>query len=378
MADHVRTIGVGVIGTGFIGKAHSIAYSAVSSVFGTGLRPTLEIVCDLSPERAADRAADLGFDRYTDQWQELIDDSDVELISICAPNALHRDISIAALEAGKHVWCEKPMAMSLTNAEDMVTVARSSSRKTIVGYNYIKNPAVTHAQRLISDGMIGRITGFHGRYDVDNEADENQPYSWRLSRDRSGTGAIADILSHLLSVAHFITNSEVSNVVADIDVVHRQRPDPTNPSVSREVDNDDTVAALIHFANGAHGTLGASRVNWGRKCGLRWEVHGSRGTITHDQERLNELRLFTAEDDPSIAGFRTILTGPEHPPYSAFLPRGGHTLGYMDVKICELHQLLQAIENNTRAWPDFEAAVAIERVMDQVERSALERTWLNI
>ena len=210
MADHVRTIGVGVIGTGFIGKAHSIAYSAVSSVFGTGLRPTLEIVCDLSPERAADRAADLGFDRYTDQWQELIDDSDVELISICAPNALHRDMSIAALEAGKHVWCEKPMAMSLTDAEDMVTAARSSSRKTIVGYNYIKNPAVTHAQRLISDGMIGRVTGFHGRYDVDNEADENQPYSWRLSRDRSGTGAIADILSHLLSVAHFITNSEVA------------------------------------------------------------------------------------------------------------------------------------------------------------------------
>ena len=313
MADRVRTIGVGVIGTGFIGKAHSIAYSAVSSVFGAGLRPILEIVCDLSPERAADRAADLGFDRYTDQWQELIDDPGVELISICAPNALHRDMSVAALEAGKHVWCEKPMAMSLADAEDMVTAARSSSRKTIVGYNYIKNPAVTHAQRLISDGRIGRVTGFHGRYDVDNEADENQPYSWRLSRERSGTGAIADILSHLLSVAHFITGSEVSNVAADIDVVHRHRPDPTDSSASREVDNDDTVAALVHFANGAHGTLGASRVNWGRKCGLRWEVHGSRGTITHDQERLNELRLFTAEDDPSIAGFRTILTGPEHP-----------------------------------------------------------------
>ena len=167
-------------------------------------------------------------------------------------------------------------------------------------------------------------------------------------------------------------------MAADIDVVHRHRPDPTDSSASREVDNDDTVAALVHFANGAHGTLGASRVNWGRKCGLRWEVHGSRGTITHDQERLNELRLFTAEDDPSIAGFRTILTGPEHPPYSAFLPRGGHTLGYMDVKICELHQLLQAIEDNTRAWPDFEVAVAIERVMDQVERSALDQRWLQI
>ena len=126
MADHVRTIGVGVIGTGFIGKAHSIAYSAVSSVFGAGLRPTLEIVCDLSPEPAPDRAADLGFDRYTDQWQKLIDDPGVELISICAPNALHRDMSVAALEAGKHVWCEKPMAMSLTDAEDMVTAARSS------------------------------------------------------------------------------------------------------------------------------------------------------------------------------------------------------------------------------------------------------------
>ena len=374
----MKDIGVGVIGTGFMGKAHSIAYSASASVFGTGLRPKLEIVCDLSPERASERATDLGFSRYTSDWKEVVNDPAVSLISVCTPNDTHAEIAIAALQAGKHVWCEKPMSTSVADSSKMAEAASASSGQTIIGYNYTKNPAVTHARRLIESGAIGAVSGFFCRYDVDNEADENRPWSWRMARASSGTGANGDVLSHVISVAHYLTGSTIRRVVGDISVVHKDRNDPDAPGQTREVDNDDMVAALVHFENGVHGHIGASRVTWGRKCGLRWEVHGTKGTICYDQERLNEIQLFTRQDDPATDGFRTILTGPLHPPYSAFLPNGGHSLGYMDVKICELYELLQGIENKAPVWPDFKAGLLIEKVMDAVDKSALNGQWMDV
>jgi len=384
----MKEIGIGVIGTGFMGKAHSIAYSASASVFGTGLRPRLEMVCDLSPERAQVRAADLGFSRYSSDWREVVNDPAVELISVCTPNDTHAEISIAALAAGKHVWCEKPMSTTLAESTAMRDMAMNSSAKTIIGYNYTKNPAVTHARRLIEEGRIGRVSGFFCRYDVDNEADGNRPWSWRMSRDKSGTGANGDVLSHVISVGHYLTGSTISKVVGDIAIIHQQRADADNPDSQKTVDNDDMVSALVTFANGVKGHIGASRVTWGRKCGLRWEIHGTEGTILYDQERLNELKLFIKDSDTedsgtedsgaAIAGFRTILTGPQHPPYSAFLPNGGHSLGYMDVKICELHELLTAIESDKPVWPNFDDGLAIENVMDAVDRSALSGQWVEV
>ena len=370
-------IGIGVIGTGFMGKAHSIAYSASASVFGTGLRPVLQIVCDLSPERAGQRATDLGFSRYTDDWREVISDPEVGLVSICTPNDTHAEIAIAALRAGKHVWCEKPMSKSLADSKAMLEAAHNSTGKTIIGYNYVQNPIVTYARRLIEDGKIGKLSGFFCRYDVENEADENRPWSWRMSRSSSGTGANGDVLSHVISVGHFLTGSHITKVVGDINIVHETRKNPED-GTSQQVDNDDMVSALVHFENGVKGHIGASRVTWGRKCGLRWEVHGTLGTISFDQERLNEIKLFTAEDDSANNGFRTILAGPYHPPYSAFLPNAGHSLGYMDVKICELHQLLNGIETGDDVWPDFSAGLKIEQVMDAVDRSAQTGVWISV
>ena len=374
----MKPIGIGVIGTGFMGKAHSIAYSASASVFGTGLRPNLEIVCDLSPERASQRATDLGFSRYSADWRDVVNDDAVDLISVCTPNDTHAEIAIAALNAGKHVWCEKPMSTNLDDSAAMASAAKASKGKTIVGYNYTKNPAVTHARRLIESGIIGDVAGFFCRYDVDNEADGNRPWSWRMSRDQSGTGANGDVLCHVISVAHYLTGSTISEVVGDYAIVHKERSDPDNAKATKTVDNDDMVSALVHFKNGVHGHIGASRVTWGRKCGLRWEVQGTKGTITFDQERLNELQLFTRQEDPATDGFRTILTGPHHAPYSAFLPNGGHSLGYMDVKICELHDLLTSIETGKKIWPDFDSALVIEQVMDAVDRSAMSGSWAKV
>lgn len=374
----MKPIGIGVIGTGFMGKAHSIAYSASASVFGIGLRPNLEIVCDLSPERANQRATDLGFSRHTDKWQDVVNDPRVDLISVCTPNNTHSEISIAALEKGKHVWCEKPMSSSLGDSQIMAEVAEKSNSKTIVGYNYTKNPVVIHARKIIEKGTIGRISGFFCRYDVDNEADGSKPWSWRMSKELSGTGSNGDILSHVISVGHYLINSRISNVVGDISIIHKQRKDPKENEKSKIVDNDDMVSALVHFENGVHGHIGASRVSWGKKCGLTWEIHGTEGTITYNQERLNEIKLFTRQSDSSTDGFRTILSGPEHPFYSSFLPNGGHGLGFMDVKICELQGLLNAIENNKPTWPNFNDGLAIEKVMERIDESAITKQWLSI
>tara|TARA_B100001027_G_scaffold91987_1_gene63156 strand:+ start:418 stop:1548 length:1131 start_codon:yes stop_codon:yes gene_type:complete len=374
----LKLIGIGVIGTGFMGKAHSIAYSASASVFGIGLRPNLEIVCDLSPERANQRATDLGFSRHTDKWQDVVNDPRVDLISVCTPNNTHSEISIAALEKGKHVWCEKPMSSSLEDSQIMAKVAEKSNSKTIVGYNYTKNPIVIHARKIIEKGTIGRISGFFCRYDVDNEADGSKPWSWRMSKELSGTGSNGDILSHVISVGHYLINSRISNVVGDISIIHKQRKDPKENEKSKIVDNDDMVSALVHFENGVHGHIGASRVSWGKKCGLTWEIHGTEGTITYNQERLNEIKLFTRQSDSSTDGFRTILSGPEHPFYSSFLPNGGHGLGFMDVKICELQGLLNAIENNKPTWPNFNDGLAIEKVMERIDESAITKQWLSI
>jgi predicted dehydrogenase len=374
----MKEIGIGVIGTAFMGKAHSLAYAAAGTAFGDGLRPRLEMLCDISSERGKAKQVEMGFARSTSNYLDVVNDSKVELISICVPNAVHKEIAVAALQAGKHVWCEKPMATNLADAEEMLAAARASDCQTILGYNYTQNPLVQSARQLIEEGAIGRVFGFHGIYDIDNEADPDRPYSWRMSREASGSGANADVMCHLVSIAHFITGSEIMRLVGDYDTVHNQRTDPKDSGRKLPVDNDDVCTALTHFTNGIKGTLRVSRVAWGRKCGLRWEIHGSQGMICHDQERLNELKLYTRCEDPRQQGFRTILSGPYHKPYDAFLPNAGHTLGFIDVKVCELQQLLTAIKNKKPAWPNFEDGIKIEKVMDAIDRSALSGQWLDV
>lgn len=374
----MNEIGVGVIGTAFMGKAHSLAYAAAGTAFGDGLRPRLEMICDIDPEIARAKQVEMGFVRSTTNYMDVINDPKIELISICVPNSIHKEISIAALRAGKHVWCEKPMATTVSEAMEMLEAARASDCQTLLGYNYTQNPLVQSARDLIEEGVIGKITGFHGIYDVDNEADPERPFSWRMSREASGTGANADVMCHLVSMAHYMTGSEVTRLVGDYDTVYKQRQDPNNLGNTLPVDNDDVCTALAHFGSGIKGTLRVSRVAWGRKCGLRWEVHGSQGMICHDQERLNEIQLYTRSEDPRQQGFRTILSGQYHEPYNAFLPNAGHSLGFIDVKVCELHKLLTAITNKKPAWPNFEDGMKIESVMDAIDRSALSGQWVDV
>jgi predicted dehydrogenase len=363
-------IGVGLIGTGFMGKAHALAWRSVRALMGDVPPVRLELLCDTPEDKARSFADQFGFARATADWQALIADPKVDVVSITTPNHLHHEIAVAALQAGKHVWCEKPMALTLADAEAMAEAAARSGKRTIVGYNYIRNPAFTHAQRLIAEGRIGRVVHFRGWVDEDYQADPDLAWTWRAKLAEAGLGALGDLGCHLVSMAVGLCGP-VDSLIADMQIIHQTRPlaDGTGRAV---VENEDTASALVRFAGGAQGSLSTSRSAWGRKNKLDWEVHGTRGMITFAQERMNELQLYVNEGPKAEQGFRTILTGPDHPPFGSFVPAPGHQLGFLDLKTIEARELLMAITGDTGAPTDFATALEIERVIHAIAESARE------
>lgn len=364
------TFGLGLIGTGFMGKTHALAYRAAGAVFGDLPAVALAALCDTPAERASSMATQFGFDRATDDWRALVEDPAVGIVSITAPNALHREMALAALAAGKHVHCEKPLALTLAEAEEMEAAARAAGVLTMVGYNYVHNPAIAHARRLISDGVIGQPVHFRGWVDEDYQADPDLPWTWRARRADAGLGVLGDLGCHLVAMAHVLMGP-IESVIADTQIIHETRPLPGG-SDRAPVENEDTASAIVRFAGGAQGTLCASRSAWGRKNKLDWEVHGLRGTIAFGQERMNELRLYVNDGPRSEQGFRTVLTGPEHPPYDAFCPAPGHQLGFGDLKTIEVAAFLRAIAEGREAFPNFSDALEFERVIHAIDASAGE------
>ncbi len=361
-------IGVGLIGTGFMGKTHALAWRNVKAVMGGTLTPDLVTLCDTPADKATACADQFGFAKGSDDWQAMVADPAVHVVSITTPNQLHHPMALAAIRNGKHVWCEKPMALTLEQAEEMADAAKAAGVVTMVGYNYLKNPAFAHAQRLIAAGAIGRLVQFRGWVDEDYQADPNLPWSWRAKIADAGLGALGDIGSHLVSMAHGIMGP-ITSLIADMQTIHETRP-LADGSGHAAVENEDAASVVLRFANGAQGSMVISRSAWGRKSRLGFEVHGTTGMIIFDQERMNELQLYQNSGDVAEQGFKTILTGPAHPPYGAFCPAPGHQLGFNDLKVIECAALLRAIAGEAPAHPDFQDALAIERVIHAIAASA--------
>jgi len=371
-------LGIGLVGTGFMGKCHALAFNAVAATFERLPRPRLAVLCDADAGRAAEAAAVFGFDRATADWRAVVDDPAVDLVAVATPNATHAEIAVAALAAGKHVYCEKPMALGLADAVRMAEAAdEAPGLRTRLGYNYTANPALEHARRLIADGTLGRIVHARALYDEDYMADAALPWSWRCRKAEAGLGALGDIGCHAVSILHRLVGPIV-RVVADVDTAHRERPLPDRPGEVGDVDNEDVAAALLRFSSGASGALATSRAAHGYKNGIRIEVQGTLGTLRFDQERMNELGLFLAAGEPALRGFRTVLTGPLHPPYGAFCPAPGHGLGFNDLKVIEVAGFLAAIADDDPYPLDFAEGLAIERVIHGIARSAEEGRWLDV
>jgi predicted dehydrogenase len=373
----MATIGIGLIGTGFMGKAHAIAFNAVSAVFGHITRPQLRLLCDVDPKRTEQKSEEFGFERWTTNWREVVNDPLVEVVAITTPNHLHREMAVAALESGKHVYCEKPMAVSLSDAEAMAIAASRSDRITLLGYSFAKNPLLLAAKQLVEEGLIGKVFDFRGSIDEDYVADPNLPWSWRLRREDAGLGVLGDITCHLVSIAHLLLGP-ITDLTAFAETVHKTRPETYDSDVRREVENDDVAHALVRFRSGALGILASSRIAHGRKNGIRIELHGSKGTMVFDQERMNELELYVAGERKEISGFRRILTNSEHSPYGLFCQAPGHSLGFNDLKTIEVAHLLNAIAGREKPFPTFADGIQIERVIHGFAESAPRGEWMQI
>lgn len=361
-------IGIGIVGGGYMGKAHAVAMAAVGAVFNTALRPRLEMVCARTVESAEQYRAAYGFARATDDWRVLVADPAVEAVIIASPQANHRAVAEAAFAAGKPVFCEKPLGAELADTEAMVQMAEASGVVNMVGYNYIRTPASQYARHLIKKGELGRITWFRGEHTEDFLADPETPINWRTEGMANGT--VGDLAPHIINAALALMGP-VASVMADVETVHTTRP-------GGAVTNDDQVQMMCRFANGAMGHLFSSRVATGRKMGYAYEITGTKGAIRFDQEDQNALWLYRAKGPEAERGFAKILTGPAHPDYRPFCQGPGHGTGYQDQIIIEARDFLQAIATGQPVWPTFRDGLAVRYVLDAALRSSQSRQWRDV
>ncbi|MES0863788.1 Gfo/Idh/MocA family oxidoreductase [Ruegeria sp. SCPT10] len=360
-------IGIGIVGGGYMGKAHSVAMSAVGAVFNTALRPRLEVICASTPESAERYRVAYGFQRATDDWRVLVNDPKVGAIVIASPQETHRHIAEAAFALGKPVLCEKPLGASLEDSQAMVNAAEAAGAVNMVGFNYIRTPASQFARQLIASGEIGDVTWFRGEHTEDFYADPQAPATWRTTGMANGT--IGDLAPHMVNGALALIGP-IAQVMADVETVHRTRP-------GGEVTNDDHAQMMCRFENGVMGNLYFSRVATGRKMGYAYEISGTNGAIRFDQEDQNALWLYRREGPEAQRGFTKILTGPAHPDYEPFCQGPGHGTGYQDQIVIEAKDFLHAIHTGEAIWPTFRDGHEVNRVLAAALASSDQRQWKN-
>lgn len=373
--DKIR---VGLIGTGYIGRCHAIAYAQAPTVFNLQGKLELEYLAEITPELAAQKAQEFGFRRSTGDWREVVSDPNVDVVDICTPNFLHKEIALAAIQHGKHVYSEKPLALTVLEAKEMYDAAEQAGVKTLVGFNYMKNPTSQLAREIIQNGEIGEVIHFYGTHNEDYLASPNTPIDWHCYRAKAGLGALGDIGAHIVNMAQYLLATDIVSVSGDLQTVIKHRPDPQDRNKLVEVENEDQASSLLRFANGVMGTIETSRIACGRKMGLTYVVTGTKGTISYTQERMAELKLYLHDDDPARQGFKTILTGPLHPDYKPFCVSAGHGIGFNDQKTVEVRDLIEGLTADKPMWPDFAEGYKVSRVLEAIAKSAECKRWVDV
>jgi predicted dehydrogenase len=367
-------LGVGMAGYAFMGAAHSQAWRTAPHVFGLPLRPVLAVLCGRDPAATAAAAQRYGFAATETDWRALLDRDDVQLIDVCTPGDSHAEISIAALDAGKHVLCEKPLANTVAEAEAMAAAAqraRDRGAAAMVGFNYRRVPALALARQLVADGRIGPIRHVRASYLQDWLADPAFPLTWRLQREHAGSGALGDLGSHLVDLAQYLTGQLITGVsAASTTFITERQLAAGAPGRTGAVTVDDAVTFSARLDPGTLATFEATRFAAGRKNALRIELNGERGSLAFDLERLNELAYYDRGEDTATAGFRRILvTEPGHPYLAAWWPPG-HVLGWEHTFTHQVRDLVTAISQHEDPAPSFADGLQVQRVLAAVADSA--------
>ncbi|GAB3797127.1 Gfo/Idh/MocA family oxidoreductase [Humibacter antri] len=387
MADGTPRLRVGMVGYAFMGAAHSHAWRNAHRFFDLPLTPELTAVAGRH-EAAVSAAADrLGWHGVETDWRRLLERDDIDLIDICTPGDTHPQIAIAALEAGKHVLCEKPLANSVAEAERMTDAAQAAAANGVFamcGFTYRRVPALSLARRFVEEGRLGEIRHVRAQYLQDWLSDENAPLTWRLDKSKAGSGALGDIGAHIVDLAQWVTGSDIVGLSAIVNTFVSERPvggdmvglggTGSSDAEKGPVTVDDAAAFTARFGNGSIGVFEATRFALGRKNTIRLEVNGSRGSIAFDFEDMNVLKYYDGTDDAEAQGFRSIVvTEPVHP-YAANWWPAGHGLGYEHSFTHQVVDLVRDIAAGVQPRPSFDDALQVQRVLAAVERSADSRS----
>ena len=369
-----RKLRIGLIGSGFMGKAHAFGYVTAARVFDLPFEPDLHTLADVNDELAAKAAAALGFAQGTANWRGMVADPEIDVVNITAPNALHKEMAIAAIAAGKHVYCEKPLAPLATDAHEMAEAAEAKGVKTQVGFNYLCNPLFGLTREMITAGELGEIRGYRGLHAEDYMADASGAFTFR--HDPAGGGALADIGSHALATAEYLLKDvagPITRVMGDCVTMIAERPD--GKGGKRRVEVDDVGRAFLRFASGATGSIEGNWIATGRKMQHDFEIYGTKGAVAFSQERFNELHFFSAGDARGRQGFRRIEAGPEHPPYGLFCVAPGHQLGFNDLKAIEVAGFIDAIAGRRSEPYNFRAGLRIQTLVETIQASSRAGAW---
>jgi predicted dehydrogenase len=389
MTDPRPTLAVGMVGHAFMGNAHSQAWRTAPRFFDLPLTPTMQVLCGRDKARAAEAAQRLGWAESETDWRALVERRDIDLVDICTPGDTHAEIAIAALGAGKHVLCEKPLANSVEEAEQMTAAAERAAAngvRAMVGFTYRRVPAIALARRLVQEGRIGEIRHVRAQYLQDWIADAEAPLSWRLDKSKAGSGSLGDIGAHIIDLTQHITGQRITEVSGQLETFVKERPlaaEHSGLSGSAgegrgPVTVDDAAVFIARFTGGGLGVFEATRFATGRKNAIRIEINGSAGSVAFDFEDMNVLQLFDASEPAETAGFRRILvTEPGHPYVGAWWP-AGHGLGYEHGFTHQVVDLVRAIAAGEQPEPSFADGLQVQRVLAAVESSSDTRSWQEI
>ena len=366
-------LNIGLIGTGFMGKAHALGFLNAARIFDLPVNAILHSVADIDGGAAEAAARAFGFAHATDDWRGMVADPAIDIISITAPNALHKEMALVAIAAGKHVYCEKPLAPMASDAREMAEAAEAKGVRTQVGFNYLCNPMLRLARDMIAGGELGEIRGYRGLHAEDYMADAAGPFTFR--HDPAGGGALADLGSHALATAEFLLGP-ITGVMGDLVTVIGERDD--GKGGRRKVEVDDIGRAFLRFANGASGSIEGNWVATGRKMQHDFEVYGTKGALSFSQERFNELHFYSTADSPGRQGFRRIEAAPAHPPYGRFCVAPGHQIGFNDLKAIEVAGFLAAIVDGSEEPFNFRAGLRIQTLLEEIGHSSREGRWREV
>jgi predicted dehydrogenase len=373
MTSDGGVLGIGMVGYAFMGRAHSQAWRTVGHFFDLPLRPRMSAICGRDATAVAAAADRLGWPATETDWKRLIERDDVDLVDVCTPGSSHAEISIAALEAGKHVLCEKPLANTVDEARAMAaaaTMAATDGVRAMVGFNFRRVPAVALARELVAAGRLGTIRHVRGAYLGSHLLDPELPLVWRLQAEQAGSGALGDLGAHAIDLAQYLAGDRIAGVSALTETFVRERPLTDGSGARGPVTVDDAALFIARFAGGALGSFEATRFATGHTEGLRVEINGELGSIVWDLGALNELRLFDATEEPATQGFRRIqVTRAGHPYAGAWWP-DGHTIGYEHTFTHEVRDLVHAIADRRDPVPSFADGLQVQEVLDAVQRSA--------